>query len=75
MILPIKYLAALPRGKFIKLFLSFCLCFCFTAAQAQYRFDSWTTDNGLPQNTVLSIVKTRDGYLWAGTFEGLARFD
>jgi len=60
---------------FNKLFLGFYLCFCFTAAQAQYRFDSWTTDNGLPQNTVLSIVKTRDGYLWAGTYEGLTRFD
>src|SRR4051812_23291802 len=25
-----------------------------TAAQAQYRFDVWTTDNGLPQNSVYS---------------------
>lgn len=44
-------------------------------AAAQYRFDHWTTDNGLPQNTVLSIVQTRDGYLWLTTFDGLARFD
>lgn len=35
----------------------------------------WTTDDGLPQNTVTSIVQTRDGYLWLGTFGGLARFD
>lgn len=49
--------------------------FLVSTAQAQYRFDSWTTDNGLPQSTVLSIVKTGDGYLWTGTFEGLARFD
>jgi signal transduction histidine kinase/ligand-binding sensor domain-containing protein len=41
----------------------------------QYRFDHWTTDNGLPQNTVRSVVKTRDGYLWFTTFDGLARFD
>ena len=45
------------------------------AAQQQYRFDSWTTDNGLPQNTVRDIVQTRDGYLWLTTFDGLVRFD
>ena len=36
---------------------------------------TWTTENGLPQNSVTSIVQTRDGYLWLGTFGGLARFD
>ncbi len=35
----------------------------------------WTTSQGLPQNTVTSIVQTRDGYIWVGTFGGLARFD
>jgi len=35
----------------------------------------WTTENGLPQNTVTAIAQTRDGYLWLGTFGGLARFD
>ncbi len=59
----------------VKLFTIFCLFVPLITAQAQYRFDSWTTDDGLPQNSVLSIVKTRDGYLWVGTFEGLARFD
>lgn len=43
--------------------------------QGQYRFDSWTTDNGLPQNTVNRVIQTRDGYLWLATFDGLARFD
>ncbi len=42
---------------------------------AQYRFDSWTTDDGLPQNSVLSVTQTRDGYLWLTTFDGLVRFD
>jgi len=40
-----------------------------------YRFDHWTTDDGLPQNTVTSVVQTRDGYLWMTTLDGLARFD
>jgi len=35
----------------------------------------WSTDSGLPQNTVHSILQTRDGYLWLGTDGGLVRFD
>ena len=35
----------------------------------------WQTEDGLPQNSVLSIVQTPDGYLWLGTFNGLVRFD
>lgn len=42
---------------------------------AEFRIDRWTTAEELPQNTVNSIVQTRDGYLWIGTFGGLARFD
>ena len=42
---------------------------------AQYRFDNWTTDDGLPQNTVSAILQTRDGYLWLATAGGLVRFD
>jgi ligand-binding sensor domain-containing protein/signal transduction histidine kinase len=41
----------------------------------QYLHTVWTTENGLPQNSVNSILQTRDGYLWVGTFGGLARFD
>lgn len=36
---------------------------------------SWQTQQGLPQNSVLSLAQTKDGYLWIGTEEGLARFD
>ena len=35
----------------------------------------WLTENGLPQNTVHAIAQTKDGYVWIGTEEGLARFD
>ena len=51
------------------------LCLCASPARAQYRFDHWTADNGLPQNSVRDIVQTRDGYLWFTTFDGLVRFD
>jgi signal transduction histidine kinase/ligand-binding sensor domain-containing protein/DNA-binding response OmpR family regulator len=52
-------LCALPPGKDIK----------------QYHQDTWTTDQGLPQNTVLSVLESHDGYLWFGTELGLVRFD
>ena len=29
----------------------------------------------MPQNKVTAVVQTRDGYLWVGTYNGLARFD
>ena len=46
-----------------------------SSASAQYRFDVWTADTGLPQNSVYSITQTRDGYLWFTTLDGLVRFD
>lgn len=42
---------------------------------AQYRFDNWTTEHGLPQNSVEAITQTRDGYLWLTTLNGLVRYD
>jgi len=41
----------------------------------QYIHDVWTTEQGLPENDVRSVVQTRDGYLWLATEEGLVRFD
>ena len=41
----------------------------------RYDWRAWTTQDGLPQNSITSIVQTRDGYIWLGTFGGLARFD
>ena len=42
---------------------------------SQFSHEVWLTENGLPQNTVHAIAQTRDGYIWIGTEEGLARFD
>jgi signal transduction histidine kinase/ligand-binding sensor domain-containing protein len=36
---------------------------------------AWSTEEGLPQSSVHSIVQTQDGYLWVGTEGGLVRFD
>jgi len=42
---------------------------------SQYGHDAWTSDSGLPQNSITTILQTHDGYLWLGTQEGLVRFD
>lgn len=58
------------------LILQFYFCFAgYVKVFGQYRFDSWTTDNGLPQNGLRGIAQTPDGYLWMTTFAGLVRFD
>ena len=35
----------------------------------------WQDEDGLPQSSVNTVIQTRDGYIWAGTYEGLVRFD
>ncbi len=65
-----------PPISFRKASLWFLLASSFLpVARAQYVIDSWTTENGLPQNSVLSIQQTLDGYLWFTTSDGLVRFD
>lgn len=44
-------------------------------ALAPYDISCWTTDNGLPQNSVNDLVQSLEGYLWIATYNGLARFD
>src|SRR5438876_11233109 len=44
-------------------------------SNAPYIIDVKETEDGLPQNSVIAITQTRDGYLWLGTLNGLARFD
>jgi len=41
----------------------------------QFPHRVWQSEDGLPQNSTLALAQTPDGYLWAGTYEGLARFD
>ena len=46
-----------------------------TRVFGRYQQTLWQEREGLPQNTVLAVTKTRDGYLWLATYEGAARFD
>ncbi len=42
---------------------------------SQFGHDVWTSDSGLPQNSITAMIQARDGYIWLGTQEGLVRFD
>ena len=40
-----------------------------------YIVQQWTTQDGLPTHSIRTVLKSRDGYLWVATNDGLARFD
>ena len=46
-----------------------------SAQVGDHTVEVWQIEDGLPQISVTSIAQTPDGYLWLGTFNGLARFD
>ena len=41
----------------------------------QYTIKEWNMNNGLPNNAIMDIQKTADGFMWLATFNGLTRFD
>ncbi|HET9227814.1 MAG TPA: two-component regulator propeller domain-containing protein, partial [Thermoanaerobaculia bacterium] len=47
---------------------------CPLDAQVRIR-RNLTVDDGLAQSQVLTLFEDRDGYLWAGTNDGVSRFD
>ena len=65
-----------PRLRLSALGLSILLMFLASGSlKAQFRATQWTTDTGLPQNSVRGIVQAPDGYIWVATLNGVARFD
>lgn len=42
---------------------------------SEYLVETWQTEQGLPDNFINAIAQTPDGYLWIGTFNGLARLN
>lgn len=66
---------AADTGRLIFFWLMLCCFFSPPAAVSQYHFEVLKSDVGLPQNSVYSILQTRDGYLWATTLDGLVRYD
>jgi signal transduction histidine kinase/ligand-binding sensor domain-containing protein len=56
-------------------FLMMTLAGLGAGAAPNYFMRVWQAESGLPQNKVTAVMQTRDGYLWVGTYSGLARFD
>ncbi len=52
---------------------------CFPAgtvlAQLKPRITHYTTKDGLPHNSVLSLKKDKQGFMWFGTWDGICRYD
>ena len=46
-----------------------------TLPLSDYFTQTWNTHDGLPHNGINAISQSMDGYLWIGTWEGLARFN
>jgi hypothetical protein len=46
-----------------------------SAAVGPVRFEHLTINDGLPENSVRAILQDRQGFLWFGTQNGLARYD
>ena len=72
--------------KFVSLIFALCLLWAipidgFSAESSQlmplnrYFPQSWGTKDGLPHNSIHALAQTSNGYLWAGTWEGVARFN
>jgi signal transduction histidine kinase/ligand-binding sensor domain-containing protein/CheY-like chemotaxis protein len=73
----------LKRGAIAKRFLSLGLVCLSSAAWCldrhkpitQYVHTVWNSGDGLPQNSIQTLLQTKDGYVWIGTQEGLVRFN
>ena len=51
------------------------IALCSLSYGQKYTFITYSTEEGLPQSQVSSIVQDSLGYLWIGTLGGLARFN
>lgn len=51
------------------------LCGTLHAAAPHYFFEHYTTDEGLPSNTIHCAYQDRFGFIWVGTRDGMCRFD
>ncbi|HJS56350.1 MAG TPA: two-component regulator propeller domain-containing protein, partial [Chitinophagaceae bacterium] len=62
---------------YISVIAIFSACFSqkATAQRFNFSFEQFTTENGLSHESIVSITKDKDGFIWIGTASGLNRFD
>ncbi|MFN8431110.1 MAG: two-component regulator propeller domain-containing protein [Spirosomataceae bacterium] len=60
-----------------KILLIACLVMSFhiSAQQSEYKFINFSSKNGLASNSVNTILKDKNGFMWFGTEDGLNKFD
>ncbi|MGN6556010.1 MAG: two-component regulator propeller domain-containing protein, partial [Verrucomicrobiota bacterium] len=63
------------RLLFLLTVLALCGAHPPTSRASDYVVRTWDTAQGLPVDAIRAIAQSPDGYLWLGTFAGLARFD
>ncbi len=51
------------------------ILFCLTLRAQQVEVMRYDVDGGLPQSMVNHVLQDRDGFIWFGTGDGVARFD
>lgn len=51
------------------------LCIVSAAAQPDCSFTHYSSDNGLSQNTVMSMLQDHKGNMWFSTWDGINKFD
>ena len=59
----------------LSLLLTFAASAAGIPAPAPLRFTHFTTENGLPSNTVRGLAQDSLGFIWFATDGGLVRFD
>lgn len=68
-----------PSGMFARVWVLILLSIVSLVTQAslldEYIYETWTSKQGLPHNSINAIAQTDDGYLWFATWEGIARFN
>jgi signal transduction histidine kinase/ligand-binding sensor domain-containing protein len=62
-------------GLFLFVLLVYKQYFVYGQQQSEWTTQVWNVDNGLPQNSVLTVTQASSGFLFVGTEAGLARFD
>jgi len=62
-------------GVFVLISVLYFFCFSLASAQNNLHFEHLNSNNGLSNNSVLSIVQDSSGFIWIGTRFGLNRYD
>jgi ligand-binding sensor domain-containing protein/signal transduction histidine kinase len=76
MLLIIKRRVILKKSIFLLFLLPFIsLSQPIEDIRKNFTVKNWTTENGLPQNSINNIYQSDDGYIWILTFAGISKFD